>query len=213
MEVALQVVRHLFHRPAVNVIFCPLKIRSPHMVRNAYNPNEEEKKQAEQDANKDPLSGRAGAHPVGTGIGAAAGGVAAGAATGAVVGTVAGPVGTAVGAAIGAVAGAIGGGLAGKAIAEKIDPTEEHGYWRNEFSTRPYVSRDATYEEYAPAYQYGWESRIASERDSFEESEAALAKDWERARGASCKLSWDQAKPAVRESWYRVSAYADRNPE
>ena len=66
-------------------------------------------------ANRDPLTGASGAHPIGTGVGAAAGGIAAGAA----VGSVAGPVGTAVGAAVGAVAG----GLAGKGVAENIDPT------------------------------------------------------------------------------------------
>ncbi len=65
--------------------------------------------------NRDPLSGEAGAHPIGTGVGAAAGGIAAGAA----VGSVAGPVGTVVGAAVGAVAG----GLAGKGVAETVDPT------------------------------------------------------------------------------------------
>ena len=66
-------------------------------------------------ANRDPITGTPGAHPVGTGVGALAGGAAAGAA----VGTVAGPVGTAIGAAVGAVAG----GLAGKGVAEEIDPT------------------------------------------------------------------------------------------
>jgi uncharacterized protein (TIGR02271 family) len=68
-------------------------------------------------ANRDPITGTPGAHPVGTGVGAVAGGVAAGAA----VGTVAGPIGTAVGAAVGAVAG----GLAGKGVAEEVDPTVE----------------------------------------------------------------------------------------
>ena len=70
---------------------------------------------SEGSANRDPLTGAPGAHPIGTGVGAAAGGVAAGAA----VGSVAGPVGTVVGAAVGAVAG----GLAGKGVAESIDPT------------------------------------------------------------------------------------------
>ena len=42
-----------------------------------------------KEANRDPITGAPGAHPVGTGLGAAAGGMAAGAA----VGTMAGPVG------------------------------------------------------------------------------------------------------------------------
>src|SRR5881394_2799348 len=78
------------------------------------------------DANRDPLTGAPGSHPVGTAAGAVAGGVAAGAAAG----TVAGPVGTVVGAAVGAVVG----GLAGKGIAEKIDPTREDAYWRENHS-------------------------------------------------------------------------------
>src|SRR6187399_1089670 len=77
--------------------------------------NEENK-----DANRDPITGAPGSHPVGTGLGAAAGGMAAGAAAG----SVAGPAGTVIGAAVGAVAG----GLAGKGIAEKIDPTIEEAY-------------------------------------------------------------------------------------
>ena len=74
------------------------------------------------EANRDPITGAPGAHPVGVGLGAAAGGIAGGIAAGAAVGTVAaGPVGTAVGAAVGAIAG----GLGGKAVAEKLDPTVE----------------------------------------------------------------------------------------
>jgi hypothetical protein len=40
------------------------------------------------DANRDPITGAPGSHPIGTGVGALAGGVAAGAA----IGTMAGPV-------------------------------------------------------------------------------------------------------------------------
>lgn len=70
----------------------------------------------EPDANRDPITGAPGAHPLGTGAGAAAGGMA-----GAAAGTVAaGPVGTVIGAAIGAVAG----GLAGKGAAEAVNPTD-----------------------------------------------------------------------------------------
>lgn len=109
------------------------------MSTNENSRDNSEKSKAQEDANRDPLSGRAGAHPVGTGVGAAAGGVAAGAATGAAIGTVAGPVGTAVGAAVGVIAGAVGGGLAGKGVAESINPTQEHGYWKQNYSSRPYA--------------------------------------------------------------------------
>ena len=96
-----------------------------------------ESEAARRDENRDPISGERGAHPVGTGVGAAAGGLAAGAGTGAVVGTVAGPIGTAIGTAVGAAVGAVGGGLAGKAVAEHIDPTVEHEYWRANYQWSP----------------------------------------------------------------------------
>ena len=87
-------------------------------------------------ANRDPISGARGAHPVGTGLGAAAGGIAAGAAAGAIAGPA--------GAIAGAVVGAVVGGLAGKGVAELVDPTVEDAYWRETYATRPYVSTGAT---------------------------------------------------------------------
>jgi len=75
--------------------------------------NRQQEAYAGKDANRDPITGATGSHPVGTGLGAAAGGVAAGAAAG----SVAGPLGTVVGAAVGAVLG----GLAGKGVAEMVD--------------------------------------------------------------------------------------------
>ena len=70
----------------------------------------------EKSMNIDPITGAAGAHPVGTGVGAMGG-----AAAGAAVGAVGGPVGAVVGGVVGAVAG----GLGGKAVAESVNPTAE----------------------------------------------------------------------------------------
>lgn len=153
------------------------------------------------DANRDPLSGAPGAHPVGTGIGAAGGGMAAGAA----IGTVAGPVGTIAGAVVGAVVG----GLAGKGVAEMIDPTVEEAYWRENYSNRPYVKNEYTYDDYAPAYRYGIDAYARSNGRTFEQSEAELQNKWQHARGKS-RLSWDHAKHATRDSWRRLSDSVER---
>jgi len=152
------------------------------------------------DANRDPITGAPGSHPVGTAAGAVAGGVAAGAA----VGTVAGPVGTVVGAAVGAVVG----GLAGKGIAEQIDPTREDAYWRDNFSSRPYAS-GSTYDEYRPAYQYGWDSYSRYPGKRFDDVESDLSRDWERTKGES-KLTWDRAKYATKDAFQRVSDSVER---
>ena len=159
-------------------------------------------KQAEHDAHRDPLSGRAGSHPFGTGAGATAG-AAVGVATGAVVGAVAGPLGMAVGAVVGGTAGAIGGGLAGKALAEEVNPTVEHGFWRECFTSRSYYLTGMSYEDYAPAYQFGWESQACHRDGTFDQAESKLQRDWEHVKGSS-KLCWNDAKEAVRDSWNRV---------
>lgn len=155
------------------------------------------------EANLDPMTGERGAHPVGVGAGAAGGGVA-GAVAGAIVG---GPIGAGVGAVVGAVAG----GLAGKGAAEALNPTTEHAYWLKEYQSRPYYASGAPYEQYGPAFQYGWESCIRHKGKAFNDVEAQLARDWESRRGTS-KLSWSQAKDATRDAWQRTEKVACGGP-
>jgi hypothetical protein len=147
------------------------------------------------DANRDPISGTPGAHPVGVGLGAAAGGAAAGAAAG----TVAGPIGTLAGAAVGAVIG----GLAGKAVAETIDPTAEDAYWRNNYSREPYYQSGVSYEYYAPAYRTGYEGRARYAGRNWTEVERDLQSDYNQSRGTS-SLTWDKGRHATRAAWDRV---------
>jgi hypothetical protein len=145
--------------------------------------------------NPDPITGAPGAHPVGVGVGTAAGGAAAGAALGAAAGPA--------GAAAGAVVGGVVGGLAGKGVAESINPTAEDTYWRENFHQRPYITKGASYEEYRPAYQYGWESRSRYAGKRFEDVESDLQSGWEKAKTHS-KLTWDKAKQATRDAWDRI---------
>lgn len=152
-------------------------------------------------SNPDPITGAPGAHPVGTGVGAVAGAVAAGAA----VGTAAGPLGTLVGAAVGAVVG----GLTGKAVAEQIDPTVEDAYWRDNYSSRPYVSSGSSYDDYGPAYRYGVDTYQARRGSTFDSVESDLSSGWEKAKGAS-RLTWNEAKNATRDSWHRLSDSVER---
>ena len=154
-------------------------------------------------ANPDPITKAPGSHPVGTGVGAAAGGAAGiggAAVAGAAMGSAVGPVGTVVGAAIGAVAG----GLIGKGLAEGLNPSNEHDYWRSNYAGRPYVNPGSSYDEYAPAYEYGWAAQANHSGKSFDDVEKDLATDWEQARGKS-HLEWDKAKFAARDAWNRAT--------
>jgi len=153
----------------------------------------------EAKANPDPITGAHGAHPLGTGIGAASAGAA-----GAAIGSALGPAGSVVGGAIGAVVGAVAGGLAGKAVAEGINPSEEDDYWSEAYASRPYVGPGSVYDDFRPAYRYGWEARPLHADKTFDEVEDHLKTGWERVKGES-KLEWDKARDATRDAWDRVT--------
>jgi uncharacterized protein (TIGR02271 family) len=168
-------------------------------------------KEEERKANRDPVTGAPGSHPVGTGVGAAAGGaagVAGGAAAGAAAGTATGgPVGAIIGGAV----GAVGGGLAGKAVAERVNPTEEEAYWKENYQEEPYYDPSYTYDDYAGAYRTGYMgyNRLGSSGKHFEEVETDLRTDYERSHGTS-KLSWEEARPAAQAAWNRFDRHLER---
>lgn len=151
------------------------------------------------DINPDPITGEPGAHPVGVGAGAAGGGIA-----GAVVGAA---IGGPIGAGVGAVVGVVSGGLAGKSAAEAIKPTAEHEFWRTQFQGRPYFTHGTPYEQYGPAFQFGWQSYAAHPDKTFNDIEPQLARDWESRRGQS-QLSWKHAKGATYDAWHRAEQAA-----
>ena len=132
-------------------------------------------------ANRDPLTGALGTHPVGTGVGAVLGGAAAGAA----IGTVVGPVGTLAGAAVGAVVG----GLAGRGVAESIDPTREDTCWRGNDSSRPDIASGSSGDDYGPAYGYGVNSYGEHAGRKFDDVESDLGRGSDRARASPSGMS------------------------
>lgn len=145
--------------------------------------------------NEDPLSGEAGAHPVGTGVGAALGG----AVTGALAGAVGGPIG----AAVGAVAGGVAGGYAGKAVAENIDPTVEIEHWRSEYTNRPYYEESRDFAEYEPAYQAGLNAYDPTNPLAWDERETA-AQRFYADKYPDAPLAWDEARLAAEDAYTRV---------
>ena len=165
------------------------------MPRKLHESDKDISKRKDRDANRDPLTGTPGAHPVGVGVGAIAGAAAAGAA----VGTIAGPAGTFVGGAVGAVAGA----MMGKAAAEAIDPTVEDAYWKEHYAEEPYYQPGKTYKDYAEAYRIGYESRERFRPRTFEEVEADLEAEYNKRRLQNA-MSWQEGRAPAKAAWDRV---------
>jgi hypothetical protein len=119
-----------------------------------------------------------------------------------------------VGAVVGAVVGGVAGGLAGKSVAESIDPTVEEAYWRETYPSRPYHDKTTPFEDYQPAYRYGWESRGRHADRRWDDAEKDLERGWEKSKAHS-RLAWDRAKHATRDAWERVehSLSTKKGPE
>jgi hypothetical protein len=138
---------------------------------------------------------RAATHSAGATSGAIAGAVA-----GAAGGMAAGPVGSLAGAAAGALAGAA---LGAGGPPQEIDLGPHIQWWREHFATHGH-GLPAGFEVYEPAYRYGTEQYLRSERPrGWDEVEEELQLDWEQSRGGST-LSWEEARPAVRDAWERL---------
>lgn len=150
---------------------------------------------AKDDKDPEKKDAPGGVHPFSLGVGATGGG-AAGAAIGGAVG---GPVGAAVGAAVGAVAA----GLGARAAAESLNPSLEHGYWRQRYASRPYARKGEPYETYKTAYEYGWQARMMHGDRAWEDVERQLEAGWPDSRGDS-KLEWADARHAAKDAWDRV---------
>jgi hypothetical protein len=61
-----------------------------------------------------------------------------------------------------------------KEIVDLIDPAAEEAYWRENYSSRPYVTRGTAFNEYRTAYRYGVDAYALHEGRSFEQAEPEL---------------------------------------
>ena len=96
---------------------------------------------------------------------------------------------------------------ASKKVTSRVNANEEHAFWRNEFRNRPYFTPGTPYDQYGPAFQYGWVSFANHMGKTFFEVEPQLGRDWENRRGQS-KLTWNHAKDAVIDAWERLEKAA-----
>lgn len=81
-------------------------------------------------------------------------------------------------------------------------PLREAEYWRDAYVREPYHDPARSAGDYAPAYELGWVS-YQLYGGPFDVAERVVANDWLVRKGVS-KLSWAEARPAVRAAWQRA---------
>lgn len=101
---------------------------------------------------------------------------------------------------VGVVAGVAAGAVLGNRTAVASDPDDGIGHFEEIFSKMAYYAPGMEWRDYEPAYRYGLETWRTREGEDSAEMEPALGAKWLKIRGGS-RLSWDQARHAVRHVW------------
>ena len=87
--------------------------------------------------------------------------------------------------------------------------TDEDNWWRNNFSSRPYAT-GRNYEDFRPAYQYGFESGQHHVGRKWNDVETDLRSGWEKFEGKKgAGGTWESVKDAVRDAWHRITGQHD----
>ena len=84
-----------------------------------------------------------------------------------------------------------------------VNHDHEDAYWREAHVREPYYNPQRSYDDYAPAYRMGWESRAKYDGGTFDQYEPAFRNDWDNVKGES-RLGWEEARHAARAGWHRI---------
>jgi hypothetical protein len=84
---------------------------------------------------------------------------------------------------------------------------KEDEYWRAEFPSRPYFDDDTTYDDWRPAYRYGYDSAVRYPDRAWDETlEDELREGWDRyPERTDRSWTWERVKQAVRDAWNRLT--------
>lgn len=84
---------------------------------------------------------------------------------------------------------------------ESISGAAQDVFWRGHFRDCDYTESDRNYEYYRPAFRAGWEARAEHPQTTFAALEQTLRSRWNPDLAG---LSWQEARPAVRDAFERA---------
>lgn len=84
---------------------------------------------------------------------------------------------------------------------------DDDTYYRNDWQ-KNYASLGGTYDDYAPAYRYGYDMRRDARYQgrNWDDVESNLRSDWDARYGSSGASTWERMKAAVRSGWDRMTS-------
>ena len=93
---------------------------------------------------------------------------------------------------------------------ESLGARDDDTYFRNDWKTN-YASLGGTYDDYAPAYQYGSQMRRDARYQgrNWDDIESDLRSDWDTRYGKGGASTWEKMKAAVRRGWDKITPDTD----
>jgi uncharacterized protein (TIGR02271 family) len=84
---------------------------------------------------------------------------------------------------------------------------DDDTYYRNDWQ-KNYASLGGTYDDYAPAYRYGYDMRRDARYQgrNWDDVESSLRSDWDARYGSAGASTWERMKAAVRSGWDRMTS-------
>jgi uncharacterized protein (TIGR02271 family) len=84
---------------------------------------------------------------------------------------------------------------------------DDDAYYRKDWKTN-YANLGGTYDDYAPAYRYGYDMRRDARYQgrNWDDVESDLRSDWDTRYGSSGASTWERMKAAVRSGWDRMTS-------
>lgn len=90
---------------------------------------------------------------------------------------------------------------------------QEDKWWEQNFASRPYAS-GRRYEDFRPAYRYGYESGADHMGRSWNEVESDLRTGWDKHENRPAdESSWENVKDAVKDAWHRITGQHDMDTD
>ena len=84
-----------------------------------------------------------------------------------------------------------------------ISEQQYRDHFRNNYEQAGYYNKERTWNDYEPAYQYGYSQYGQRRGQRFEDIENDMERGWEATK-ANSRLAWHEAKEAVRDGWHHL---------
>ena len=85
----------------------------------------------------------------------------------------------------------------------RLSQQDYSNHFRSSYEQAPYYQQGRNWDDYEPAYNYGYDQYSTHSGRKFDDVESDLERGWESTK-ANSRLAWSEAREAVRDGWHQL---------